>query len=129
MVNRSVVLSVSVVFSLTTFLSACGALPGYNLNTSRLNDTDPTPTATYPVHLITADVIMQQNRPGPAPLLPPARFADPAQYVYRVAPQDVLGITISDHPELTTQQGQTMSAGGHHPPTSRRAPPPPHRTA
>src|ERR1700692_3054836 len=112
MVNRSVVLSVSVVFSLTTFLSACGALPGYNLNTSRLNDTDPTPPATYPVHLITADVIMQQNRPAPAPLLPPARFADPAQYVYRVAPQDVLGITIWDHPELTTQQGQTLSAGG-----------------
>jgi hypothetical protein len=39
-------------------------LPGYNLNTSRLNDNDPTPTATYPVHLITADVIMQQNRPA-----------------------------------------------------------------
>ncbi|SAL14181.1 polysaccharide export protein [Caballeronia udeis] len=112
MVNRSLALSVSVVFSLATFLSACGVLPGYNLNTSRLNDTDPAPTATYPVHLITADVIMQQNRPGPAALLPPARFADPAQYVYRVAPQDVLGITIWDHPELTTQQGQTLSAGG-----------------
>ncbi len=107
MVNRSLVLSVSVVFSLTTFLSACGALPGYNLNTSRLDDSDPTPSATYSVHLITADVIMQQNRPGPAAALPPARFADPAQYVYRLAPQDVIGITIWDHPELTTQQGQT----------------------
>ena len=53
----------SAVFSLTTFLSACGGLPGYNLNTSRLNDTDATPTATYPVHLITADVISESSRP------------------------------------------------------------------
>ena len=112
MVNRSLVLYVSVVFSLTVFLSACGTLPGNNLNTSRLNDTDPTPTATYPVRLITADVIMKENRPAAARPLPPGRFADPAQYVYRVAPQDILGITLWDHPELTTQQGQSMSAGG-----------------
>jgi polysaccharide biosynthesis/export protein len=112
MVNRSLVLSLSAVFSLTTFLSACGGLPGYALNTSRLNDTDATPTATYPVHLITADVVVQENRPNAARPLPPGRFADPAQYVYRVAPQDILGITLWDHPELTTQQGQSMSAGG-----------------
>ena len=112
MVNRSLVLSLSAIFSLTTFLSACGGLPGYALNTSRLNDTDATPTATYPVHLITADVVVQENRPNAARPLPPARFADPAQYVYRVAPQDILGITLWDHPELTTQQGQSMSAGG-----------------
>src|ERR1700712_2332987 len=112
MVNRSLALTVSVVFSLTTFLSACGALPGYSLNTSRLQDNDPTPTATYPVRLISADVILQQNRPAAAAPLPPARFADPAQYVYRVAPQDIIGVTVWDHPELTTQQGQTLSAGG-----------------
>ncbi|MDP9156661.1 MAG: polysaccharide biosynthesis/export family protein [Pseudomonadota bacterium] len=112
MVNRSLAITVSVVFSLTTFLSACGALPGYSLNTSRLQDNDPTPTATYPVRLISADVILQQNRPAAAAPLPPARFADPAQYVYRVAPQDIIGVTVWDHPELTTQQGQTLSAGG-----------------
>jgi polysaccharide export outer membrane protein len=112
MVNRSLAFTVSVVFLLTTFLSACGALPGYSLNTSRLQDNDATPTATYPVHLISADVILQQNRPAAAAPLPPARFADPAQYVYRVAPQDIIGVTVWDHPELTTQQGQTLSAGG-----------------
>jgi polysaccharide export outer membrane protein len=112
MVNRSLAITVSVVLSLTTFLSACGALPGYSLNTSRLQDNDPTPTATYPVRLISADVILQQNRPAAAAPLPPARFADPAQYVYRVAPQDIIGVTVWDHPELTTQQGQTLSAGG-----------------
>ncbi len=112
MVNRSLAFTVSVVLSLTTFLSACGALPGYSLNTSRLQDNDPTPTATYPVRLISADVILQQNRPAAAAPLPPARFADPAQYVYRVAPQDIIGVTVWDHPELTTQQGQTLSAGG-----------------
>ncbi|MGV7241379.1 polysaccharide biosynthesis/export family protein [Caballeronia sp. M23-90] len=112
MVNRSLAFTVSVVLSLTTFLSACGALPGYSLNTSRLQDNDPTPTATYPVRLISADVILQQNRPAAAAPLPPPRFADPAQYVYRVAPQDIIGVTVWDHPELTTQQGQTLSAGG-----------------
>lgn len=112
MVNRSLAFTVSVVLSLTTFLSACGALPGYSLNTSRLQDNDPTPTATYPVRLISADIILQQNRPAAAAPLPPARFADPAQYVYRVAPQDIIGVTVWDHPELTTQQGQTLSAGG-----------------
>ncbi|OTP65586.1 polysaccharide biosynthesis/export family protein [Caballeronia sordidicola] len=112
MVNRSLAITVSVVLSLTTFLSACGALPGYSLNTSRLQDNDPTPTATYPVRLISADIILQQNRPAAAAPLPPARFADPAQYVYRVAPQDIIGVTVWDHPELTTQQGQTLSAGG-----------------
>lgn len=93
-------------------MSACSTIPGYQLDTSRLKDNDATPTATYPVHLISADVIMQQNAPSAAAPLPPSRFADPAQYVYRIAPQDILGITVWDHPELTTVQGQGMSAGG-----------------
>ncbi|WP_244831027.1 MULTISPECIES: polysaccharide biosynthesis/export family protein [unclassified Caballeronia] len=102
---------------LTTFLSAliagCAATPGNFLNTSRLQDNDPTPTATYPVRLITAQVVAEEmTAPEVAQPLPPARFADESQYVYRVAPQDILGVTLWDHPELTTPQGSTLSMGG-----------------
>jgi polysaccharide export outer membrane protein len=111
MLNRSLVSLVSFAL-LATLLSACGVLPGNQLDTSRLNDNDAVPTATYPVHLVSADMIVAQSQPALARPLPPARFADPAQYVYRVAPQDILGVTIWDHPELTTQTGQTLSLGG-----------------
>ncbi|WP_061167069.1 polysaccharide biosynthesis/export family protein [Caballeronia hypogeia] len=98
---------------MSALLSACSTAPGNYLDTSRLEDKDPTPTATYPVHLITAGVIAQeQATPEAAQPLPPARFADPAQYVYRIAPQDILGVTLWDHPELTTPQGSTLSTGG-----------------
>ncbi|WP_459904970.1 polysaccharide biosynthesis/export family protein [Caballeronia sp. HLA56] len=102
---------------LTTFLSAliagCAATPGNFLNTSRLQDNDPAPTATYPVRLITAQVVAEEmTAPEVAQPLPPARFADESQYVYRVAPQDILGVTLWDHPELTTPQGSTLSMGG-----------------
>jgi polysaccharide biosynthesis/export protein len=111
MLNRSLVSLVSFAL-LATLLSACSLLPGNQLDTSRLNDNDAAPTATYPVHLVSADMIVAQSQPGLARPLPPARFADPAQYVYRVAPQDILGVTVWDHPELTTQTGQTLSLGG-----------------
>ena len=112
MLNRSLASTLLTALLLTTFMSACSTIPGYQLNTSRLNDTDATPTATYPVHLISAEMIVEQNAPVAAQPLPPARFADPAQYVYRVAPQDIIGVTVWDHPELTTVQGQGLSAGG-----------------
>jgi polysaccharide export outer membrane protein len=54
----------------------------------------------------TADSIAKQVLPPPGP------FADPTQYVYHVAPQDILGITVWDHPELTTPNGSTLSSGG-----------------
>ncbi|SAL57054.1 capsular polysaccharide biosynthesis/export periplasmic protein [Caballeronia peredens] len=100
-------------FFMSALLSACSTAPGNFLDTSRLEDKDPTPTTTYPVHLITVDTIAQeQATPEAAQPLPPARFADAAQYVYRIAPQDILGVTLWDHPELTTPQGSTLSTGG-----------------
>ncbi|NML31246.1 polysaccharide biosynthesis/export family protein [Paraburkholderia antibiotica] len=99
---------------LTSFLSACATAPGNYLDTSRLKDNDPAPTETYPVHLITANLIVTQaqDAAGKVQPLPPATLSDPSQYVYRLAPQDILGITVWDHPELTTPQGSTLSSGG-----------------
>ncbi|WP_277182537.1 polysaccharide biosynthesis/export family protein [Caballeronia sp. BR00000012568055] len=103
----------SLTVALSMLVSACATAPGNYLNTSRLQDNDPTPTTTYPVHLITANTIAQMIATADAVQpLPPPRFADVTQYVYRVAPQDILGLTLWDHPELTTPQGSTLSTGG-----------------
>jgi polysaccharide biosynthesis/export protein len=99
---------------MSMLLAACSTAPGNYLDTSRLDDRDPTPTARYPVHLITANTIAQMIATADAvqQVLPPERFADSSQYVYRVGPQDILGVTLWDHPELTTPQGSTLSTGG-----------------
>ncbi|MEM5437024.1 polysaccharide biosynthesis/export family protein [Paraburkholderia diazotrophica] len=111
MLKRNITLSIL----LTTFLSACATAPGNYLDTSRLRDEQHSaPKETYPVRLIDPDLIVQQAQAKTAAqvLPPPGPFADPTQYVYRVAPQDILGITVWDHPELTTPNGSTLSAGG-----------------
>ncbi|SMG21958.1 polysaccharide biosynthesis/export family protein [Paraburkholderia susongensis] len=99
---------------LTSFLSACATAPGNYLDTSRLKDNDKAPTETYPVHLIDASLIMAQAKAAASKtqVLPPSALPDASQYVYHLAPQDILGITVWDHPELTTPQGSTLSSGG-----------------
>ncbi|MHB9838993.1 polysaccharide biosynthesis/export family protein [Paraburkholderia terrae] len=114
MLKRNIALSIA----LTTFLSACATAPGNYLDTSRLKeDSQNKPAETYPVTLIDASVIQKQQAQtadtiAKQVLPPPGPFADPTQYVYHVAPQDILGITVWDHPELTTPNGSTLSSGG-----------------
>ncbi|MFM0738505.1 polysaccharide biosynthesis/export family protein [Paraburkholderia xenovorans] len=105
---------------LTSFLSACATAPGNYLDTSRLKDDgqhqSQTADETYPVHLIDGPLVaalaQEQAAAAAQQTLPGARISDPSQYVYRLSPQDILGITVWDHPELTTPQGSTLSAGG-----------------
>ncbi|MGF6759100.1 polysaccharide biosynthesis/export family protein [Paraburkholderia sp. GAS334] len=110
MLMRNTTLSVL----LTAFLSACATAPGNYLDTSRLKeDQQSAPAEDYPVHLINAQVVMDQAKAAAVPqVLPESRIADPSQWVYRIAPQDILGVTVWDHPELTTPNGSTLSAGG-----------------
>ncbi|MFP3564651.1 polysaccharide biosynthesis/export family protein [Paraburkholderia sp. SIMBA_030] len=103
-------------FLLTSFLSACATAPGNYLDTSRLKDDGQhqnQPAETYPVHLIDGSLVAAQAQAATTPQpLPTSSISDPSQYVYRLSPQDILGITVWDHPELTTPQGSTLSAGG-----------------
>ncbi|BCZ77875.1 exopolysaccharide biosynthesis protein BceE [Paraburkholderia terrae] len=114
MLKRNIALTIA----LTTFLSACATAPGNYLDTSRLKeDSQNKPAETYPVTLIDASVIQKQQAQtadsiAKQVLPPPGPFTDPTQYIYHVAPQDILGITVWDHPELTTPNGSTLSSGG-----------------
>jgi polysaccharide export outer membrane protein len=107
MLKRSIAVSSLL---LTCFLLACSSAPGNVIDRSRLKDNDATPTETYPVHLISATMVVEESQVlAHSKPLPPAIFADASQYVYRVAPQDILGVTIWDHPELTMQQSNGTS--------------------
>ncbi|CAE6711922.1 hypothetical protein R75461_01096 [Paraburkholderia nemoris] len=104
---------------LTSFLSACATAPGNYLDTSRLKDDGQhqgqQANETYPVHLIDGPLVAAQaeaQATAAQQALPASHYSDPSQYVYRLSPQDILGITVWDHPELTTPQGSTLSAGG-----------------
>ena len=104
------------VVALSAFVAACSTAPGNYLDTSSLHE-EPSnqPKQTFTVHLIDAQLVMQQSAARDAAAhqaLPPSRYASAGAYVYHIAPQDILGVTVFDHPELSTPQGSTFSAGG-----------------
>ncbi|MFC5429881.1 polysaccharide biosynthesis/export family protein [Paraburkholderia denitrificans] len=104
----------TVVLALSAFVSACSTAPGNYLDTSRLHE-EPSnqPKQQLTVHLIDSQLVMQQAQGAATPqVMPPSRYQDAANYTYHIAPQDILGVTVFDHPELTTPQGSTFSAGG-----------------
>lgn len=87
-------------------LSACA--PGPWLDKSRLqDDLDAKPsTETYPVQIITADVIMKQVakvREEQASSLP----SDLSKWEYKIGADDIVGVTVWDHPELSTTSPST----------------------
>jgi polysaccharide export outer membrane protein len=98
---------------LASWFAGCSTLPGNALDTSRLHEeSEPANAPTYEVHRITAQVIADLAAKVVAQPLPDQRFSSLSQYVYRIGPQDILGITVWDHPELTTPQGTSFSTGG-----------------
>jgi polysaccharide export outer membrane protein len=112
--NRSLP-SLTAIALVASLLAGCAVAPGNALDTSHLHEEEPSGSApTYEVHRVTAQTIAelvaaQQATPRP---LPESRFPSLKQYSYHIGPQDILGITVWDHPELTTPQGTSFSAGG-----------------
>ena len=106
----------SIVLTVSAVVSACSTAPGNYLDTSRLNEpTQQGPQPKYDVHLIDAKLVMQQAQAAAAAdhnELPPSRYPSGAPYAYHLAPSDIIGVTVWDHPELSTPQGNTFSAGG-----------------
>jgi polysaccharide export outer membrane protein len=92
-------------------LGGCTWAPGPALDSSRIQDdlSAKTGTDVYPVKLITADVVRAQpDSIALAAAVPdsPARTGklgdDLDGYEYLIGPQDLVGVTVLDHPEMSS---------------------------
>jgi polysaccharide export outer membrane protein len=92
-------------------LSGCFIAPGMGMDegaaVSRGRET--TKDEQFDVRPITPDLIKKLAIEPPPPRLVDPLAAEAAVYEYRVAPYDVLMVTVWDHPELTTPTGQFRS--------------------
>ncbi|WP_437324172.1 polysaccharide biosynthesis/export family protein [Sorangium sp. So ce381] len=109
MVNK--ILPTLAVAAALSALGGCTLAPGPALDASRLQDDLSTKTGTdvYPVKLITAELVRAQTDSiALAAAVPdsPARAGNLAQslseYEYEIGPQDLVGVTVLDHPELSS---------------------------
>ncbi len=93
------------------FLSGCFLAPGMGMDegAAESRGRETTRDENFKVQPLTPDVLKRLAMEAP-----PARMPDPlggegGVYEYRVAPYDVLMVTVWDHPELTTPTGQFRS--------------------
>jgi polysaccharide export outer membrane protein len=99
-------------------VAGCSFAPGPYLDPARMQEpaADNSTAATYPVHLINASVIANQDKTlakgdPRINMLPVEPLNKGAYSDYRVGPGDVLGVTVWNHPELTVSGTPGLPAG------------------
>lgn len=99
---------------LLVMFTGCALAPGMRMDRAAVGDRAHSPGSREPgVRDITPALLVELARARTAANAKPAR--DPAVeevggYEYRVAPYDVLSVTVWDHPELTIPAGEFRSA-------------------
>lgn len=112
-------LSRAVLFSLlgASVLAGCSWVPGNALSTSNLQQSNVVTTedSTYLVTQITPETILRQNLAAQQTMQTRdtslnVPVGDPAAFRYHVQAQDILGITVFDHPELASSSGTALDS-------------------
>ncbi len=98
---------------LALLLSACSITPGMRMDTRDLPESGVDTEAARQqfqnqirFEPVTAALIARQLSTGVTQPRQPELTSSDADYQYRISPQDVLQITVWDHPELTTPAGE-----------------------
>jgi len=97
---------------LAVALSGCALAPGPHLDASRMQDDFSAKTGTdiFPVTLITPQLIATQMQADLARQSHKPLLASQGESPYRVGVGDIVGITIWNHPELSSGNGVTGAA-------------------
>jgi polysaccharide biosynthesis/export protein len=94
-----------------TLVPGCFLAPGMRMNESAAVDRgrQTTKDDQFDVRPITPDLLRRLATEASPPRLADPLAAEAAMYEYRIAPYDVLIVTVWDHPELTTPTGTFRS--------------------
>ncbi len=93
------------------FLSGCFMAPGMKMNEGAAVDRgrETTKDDNFDVRPITPDLLKRMAVEPSPPRAADPLAAEAIAYEYRIAPYDVIMVTVWDHPELTTPTGQFRS--------------------
>jgi len=99
-------------------ISGCVWAPGQHMNTTNLQEKEVNlndyrkGVDIQPINGHLIQQLAKQRLQANESILPLPLSSDVSHYQYRIEPQDILTITVWDHPELTNPAGSLQSTGG-----------------